>query len=343
MDICGGAGISKGPRNLLANGYFSAPISITVEGANIITRSLIVIGQAVLRSHPFFKKELEAFEEPDTSKAIKQFDTALSSHVGLFIMNGFRAIFHNMTIGLFTQGGSAPQPIRKWYKKLSFASIRFAFLADFIVILYQNKLKKKQKIGGRITDALSELYLMSCVLKRFEEDGMPEEDYSVVRLCLQNGLHRFEKAMTEAVDNIDVGALRPVLRLVVSRWGTRIRQASDKLGEDIATNLLKPSAMRDRLTRYVYIPNNTDEAIGTLEAAMRKSVEVEPLMVKVEKALRKGELQRYHNSDWITEAQEKGILNTEEASLVRESEKLTEKAIAVDHFDPKQIHGVDTE
>lgn len=340
MDIHGGKGIIDGPSNYLQSMYQIAPVAITVEGANIITRSLIVVGQAVLRSHPYFKRELEALESPDSVRGLKDFDKAFSSHMIFFASNFLMTLFHNTTGGMLANTSNGPARTKPWYRRLSHASKRFAFLADAIIITYKGQLKKKQKISGRLADALSELYLLSCVLKRFEDDGAHESDYPIVKLCMLNGLYRFESALNSLINNISIVPLRLLLRIVVGQWVGSRKPAPDSLGTIVVSLVLKPSEVRDRLARYVYIPNNITDPIGLLEETFRKSVETEPIMVKVEQAIRSGGLKRFHGIDWIHDAKRQGIITGDEVKKLMEIEQLVERSTAVDHFDPAQIRGI---
>lgn len=341
LDIHGGKGIIDGPSNYLQSAYQIAPVAITVEGANIITRSLIVIGQAILRSHPFFKQILDSLTAVDNEReALRRFDSAFFGQITFFVSNTYRSIFHNLTHGMFARSSAGPQPTRKWYKKLSHASARFAFLADFIVITYQGSLKKRQRIGARLTDALSELYLMACVLKRFEDDGALSEDIPIIELCLQNGLNRFENSLFSLIENLHSPILRWTARVVVFPNPLSKKPASDILAHKVVTLALEPGAVRDRLTKYVYVPQSTKEPVGLLEFAMKKIIDCETALVKIEKSIRSGAVQRHLENDWIEDAYKKGIVTREESEKVREADELVQKVSAVDSFDPKYVTGI---
>lgn len=337
MDIHGGKAIIDGPSNYIQSAYQMAPVAITVEGANIITRSLMVLGQAVLRSHPYFKRELEAFE----NHSVREFDRLLIAHGGYFVSNLFSSLFYNLTGGITARSGKhTPKKLKQWYRALAHASKRFAFLADTMIIVYKSSLKKKQRISGRIADALSELYLLSCALKKFEDDGMAKEDYLILQMVLQNGLYRFEFAINSLIENIRSTPLRLTLRLVVGTWVHAKKPASDKLKSKIVSFVLEPSEVRNRLTQYTYIPSNIDEPVGLLEEAMRKSIEHEHVILKTERAIKAKKINRHYRVDWIKEAQEKNILSKEEANQLEKTNALVERVIAVDDFDPKSIHGI---
>lgn len=336
MDLHGGRAVIDGPSNYLQSSYRILPVAITVEGANIITRSLIVIGQAALRSHPYFREELEALETSNAGK----FDKALVGHISLFVSNIFASFFHNVTFAFFTNGSKGPKQTRYWYRQLARASRNFAVLADTMILLHRGLLKKRQSVSGRLTDALSELYLLSCTLKRFEDDGAHSSDYPVLELCMRNGLQRLDNSMNGIIENVSNTPLRLTLRLVVSPFGRNRKGALDKLRMKVAEEVLNDGEVRDRLTRYIYLPEDASEPIGLLEAAYRKSIEVEDIIVKVEKAIRAGDIERYLDNDWIGDAEKQNIITSKEAEDLREANEMVMKASAVDHFDPKEIHGI---
>ncbi len=340
MDIHGGKAVIDGPSNYLQSTYQIIPVAITVEGANIITRSLIVIGQAVLRSHPYFGKELRALESNGGRMDRIDFDRALAGHAVHFMKNVIRSLIHGISFGAFARSAHGPRSTRRWYRQLSRYTASFAFLADFLIIYYRGALKKKQKIGGRVTDALADLYLLACVLKRFEDDGALKEDYPIVELCLRNGLARIESSFTSIIDNQPSFFVRLLLRIVVLPFGRRQKPASDRLATTVVSSLLVPSNLRDRLTRYIYIPEGTNDSVGLLELAMKKSVEAESALIAVDKAVRSGNLSRYHGSNWLKDALDLGVVTDGEYKQLVEVESLVEKAIAVDHFDPSEITGL---
>jgi len=344
MDIHGGKGVIDGPSNYLQSAYQMAPIAITVEGSNIITRSLVVIGQALFRSHPYLRKELEALESAGTTfgASLKQFDRALLRHVGLFITNFFALLGDNVTGGRFEKSGSGPKQTRPWYRALSHGSKRFAFLADIIIVLYQGRLKKKQKIAGRLADALSELYLLSCVLKRFEDDGAHTSDYPIVELCMHNGLARFERNLEFIIHNLHTWPLRLLLRSIVFPFGYTAHPAKDSVETAAVEPLLALTETRERLTRYTYIPSSVADPVGLLEEAFRQSVALEETLLKIDKAVRAGTLKKYKKSDWVRDALQNALITETEAQSLKELELLTTKVAAVDHFYPFDSKGVRT-
>jgi len=334
MDIHGGRGICDGPSNYLQSAYQMAPIGITVEGANIVTRSLITFAQGVLRAHPYMYLEMNSCTHLDEKQGLVTFEDAFLGHISLLISNVCRSFFHNVTRGVF---GDAPKNIpyrvAKLYRQLWRASCNFGYIADITATFLGGKLKKKQKIGGRLADALSELYFLSCVLKRYEDDGFPEDDYSIVELCAMNSLYRFRNAIHGVVNNFPNAFIRSILKVLLFRFGTNWKQGSDELGHAAVSLVLKPSETRNRLTRFIYISNNSDDPTALLETAFKKSVKADPAYQKVRGAVKKGMLPRLFVGDWIEEAERKKILTEEESKIIQEAEKLAKHVIAVDHFD----------
>jgi len=337
MDIHGGRGICDGPANYLQSAYQMVPVGITVEGANILTRSLITFAQGALRAHPYLFKEIQAAQQTDPAKGAAEFEPLLMDHVAFSVSNLFGALFHNVTLGLFANAPSDAGRTAGWYRQLWRAARTFAFVADLIVAMLGGGLKTKQRITGRMADALSELYLLSCVLKRYEDDGRILADMPFVELAARNGLHRFQVAIGGAIDNFPIAPARWLMRLVAFPLGARMRPASDRLARTAVALVLEPGEARDRLTREIFVSHDANDPTGLLEHALPKVVAAEDAQRKLERAVRKGEIKRYHGRDWIGEAVSKGIVTAAEAVQLREAEDLTARVIAVDHFDPEEL------
>jgi acyl-CoA dehydrogenase len=280
---------------------------------------------------------MQACQDKDEQRGLDAFERAFLDHVSFAISNAFGAFFHNITGGMF---GAVPQNAygtAEWYRQLWRASRNFALVADMTVGLLGGGLKTKQKLTGRLADALSELYLLSCVLKRYEDDGRPPNDRFIVGFAARNALYRFQVAMAGTIDNFPVAWARVLMRLLVFPAGRPYRPASDRLGSRIVELVLAPGDVRDRLTRYLYVSSDANDPTGLLEIALAKVVEAEPIERKLERAVRSGLVRRYHGLDWIGEAQAKGVLSPSEAQILREAEALTQHVIAVDHFDPAEV------
>ena len=337
MDIHGGRAICDGPNNYLQSAYQMVPVGITVEGANILTRTLITFAQGALRSHPYLYKEVQAATDPDRARGLAAFDQAFGGHIAFSLSNATGAFFHNLTGGMMASAPGDANRLSEWYRQLARASRSFAFVADLTVAMLGGGLKTKQKITGRMADALSELYMLSAVLKRYNDDGRPEGDLAIVELAARNGLHRFQEAIGGVIDNFPVAAARPLMRVVVFPLGRRYKPAPDALGRVVAKHVLEPGSARDRLTRDIFISKNVNDPTGLLEVTLEKVIAAEPVEKKLEKAIRDGVVARYHGLDWFGEAVKKGVLTEAEGAQLKELEGLVARVIAVDHFDPAEL------
>ncbi len=336
LDIHGGRGICDGPSNYLQSAYQMVPVGITVEGANILTRSLIAFAQGALRSHPYLLSEIEALSDEDRAQGLERFEAVFDDHRAFLFSNATGALFHNMTFGKFAAAPLDAGEMTRWWKQLSRASRSFALVADLTVALLGGGLKTKQKITGRMADALAELYLLSSILKRYQDDGRQWADRKLVGYCAQNCLARFDAAMRGVLDNFPVRWAAWIMGPLVLPFGVR-RAASDKDAKTIVRQALQPGVFRDRLTRDIYVPNDARESLGLLEVALEKTIANEDAEKKLERAIRKGEIQRFHDRDWIQQAETKGVLTSEEARELAELRDLVARVIAVDDFSPDDL------
>ena len=332
LDIHGGRGICDGPSNYIQGAYQMVPVGITVEGANILTRSLITFAQGSLRSHPYLFAEIEALTDGDVEAFEKLFD----DHRAFLFSNAAGALFHNVTFGVFAGAPVDAGDMKHWWRQLSRASRSFALVADLTVALLGGSLKVKQKISGRMADALAELYLLSSILKRYEDDGRQGADNNLVAYCARNGLARFDQALCGVIDNFPVRWAAWLMRPLVLPFGSR-RPAPDKDAKTIVRFALAPGAFRDRLTRDVYTPQGIDDVTGLLEATLEKVVVCEEAEKKLERAIRKGEIKRLHDRDWIRCAEEKGVLTTDEARELAILGDMVARVIAVDDFPTSEL------
>jgi len=330
MDVHGGRAICEGQRNYLANAYQSIPISITVEGANILTRTLIVFGQGAMRCHPFLLAEMEGAQQRD----VRAFDEAFCGHVRFVLGNLAQATWHNLTGGRFASAPAGADPrVARWYRQIGRTSATFVAIADLCLITLGGALKRKEKLSGRFADALSAMYLSSCVLKRFADDGHPAEDLPLVRWNLRRNLHEAQESLRGLVDNIPLKPLSWLLRLVAFPLGARLRPPSDRLGHQVASLLLEPGAVRDRLTRGMYRQDDPEDPTGCLEDALEKVTRAEP----VERALRDARKAGSLDVGSLDEAVARGVISVEDAALVTAARDATDFVIAVDEFGPEDF------
>ena len=333
MDIHGGKGICLGPSNWLGRGYQLMPIGITVEGANILTRSLIIFGQGAIRCHPYLLREMRAAKELAGEAASREFDRAFTAHVGHVVANAVRAFVLGLSGARLARPPAAAAPeLRRYYQRLDHLSAAFAFLADVSLLAMGGALKRREKISGRLGDVLSMMYLVSATLKRYEDDGRPREDLPFVHASVRDALWQAQQAIDAIYTNFPVRWLRPLLRFVVFPFGTPFRPPKDRDNHRCARLLLEPGAARDRLTDGVYVSRDEREATGALEAAFLATVACEPIEAKLRAAVRDGALLAQPGSDLAALAHAKGILEAEELQRWQRKEALRRRVIAVDDF-----------
>jgi len=332
MDVHGGKGICMGPNNYLARAYQQTPIAITVEGANILTRSMIIFGQGAIRGHPWVLKEIAATREADRGKAVADFDRAFCGHVAFGISNFARALWMGLTRGAFVfdvPGGSAT---RHFYRQFTRLSSAFALAADLSMFVLGGALKRRERLSARLGDILSLLYLGSAALKRFEDDDRPPEDEPFLQWALEDTLVRIQDAFYGLFENFPSRPLAAFLRLVIFPWGREYRLPTDRLGSRVVGLMMEPSAARDRLTKGVYISPDENDPIATLEAALRAVIAAEPVEAKLRAALRDGRVETAYGELAAERAHEQGVLSPEEFALFERARALRRRVIMVDDF-----------
>ncbi len=337
MDVHGGRAICEGPSNYISNAYQALPVSITVEGANILTRSLIVFGQGAIRCHPWLFKEMQAAKNENRIQGLHDFDRAIAGHIRFMLSNAGRAAFHNLTAGRCL---SAPVngPQAKWYRHLHRASTNFALVADAALLLLGGEFKRREKLSGRFADILGEMYFISAVLKRYEDDGCHPEDMALVKWVCLNSLYTIQERFDAILHNFPSRLVAWKLRWIIFPLGKRWRPVDDALGHRLASILLEPSAQRDRLTEGIYIGKDRDDITGCLEYAMKLVIESDVLDARIRRAIRDGRLQVDPLLDLVEQAEAQSIISTAEAELLKETERAVRRAIDVDDFAPAELH-----
>jgi acyl-CoA dehydrogenase len=265
MDIVGGSGICRGPRNMLEKLYTSLPIAITVEGANILTRSLIIYGQGAIRCHPFIQKEMSAISE----KNLDAFDHAFFGHVTFLFKNLFSSFLHAITASVFAKG-SKKTDVEIYFRRLSRMSAAFAFLSDSAMGTLGGKLKRYEKLSGRFADALAWMYLASSSLKRYHQEGQKTEHRDFVRWSCEHALFLIQEALAGIVDNFPNRIVGCFLSFVIFPLGRRYKKPSDILGGKIARSVMENHEVRNALTSNIFIPNRSELGLGRLEEAFEK-------------------------------------------------------------------------
>jgi acyl-CoA dehydrogenase len=342
MDIMGGAGISFGPRNLIGEIYVATPIGITVEGANILTRTLIIFGQGALRAHPYAFKEVNSIDKGD----LAGFDEAFWGHVGHVVRNSFRSIMLSLTRGYL-----APAPVhsqlKMYVRRLTWASASFAIMSDIAMGTLGGSLKFREKVTGRFADILAWMYISTAVIRRFEAEGQKEEDLAFVKYMLKHALSEIQHAFDGLFDNmyaapqkslsgkIIFGTFKFIFKDFFGAW-SRINsigsQASDHLQHAICSAVLKGGSVRDRLTDGIFIPNNTTEQLGRLEHAFKLVHQAEAIEKKMSKARREKIIPKLKGAALVEAALEKSVITKDEYKLMKEAEAARWDAIQVDDF-----------
>jgi acyl-CoA dehydrogenase len=330
MDVVGGAALCRGPRNYLANAHASAPIGITVEGANILTRTLIIYGQGALRCHPYARREVEALAKGDGTTLAK----VLARHTVFFVGSVLRALALGLTRGRAARTGVRGE-LAPYARRLAWASARFAALSDLALVANGARLKQRGRLTGRFADALSWLYLQTATLRRFEAEGRRAEDLPLAQWALAYGEQQIQAAFEGILANFEAPLLGPLLRgpgLLWCRMNALGSAPSDRVAAGVAAILRQPGQQRDRLTAGVYVPTDTSEAIGRLENAFRLAVEAAPILDRIREQSRARRLSAGPPESLAMEAVAAGIVTEAEASLVREAAAAREDAIQVDSF-----------
>jgi acyl-CoA dehydrogenase len=329
MDIMGGRAIIRGPRNLLANAYFSTPISITVEGANIMTRSLIHFGQGAIMCHPYAYKEIEALEKNN----LKAFDCAFFCHINHLISNLVRSIVLSATRGYFIKPFKCDL-ITKYERKISWVSATFALLADIAIARFGGNLKRKEKINGRFGDALSAMYLGVCILKKFDENGRKKEEIPLVEHAMKEQLGKAQIAIEGLYQNLfgSIGKILIFPFAIWARFNSFSCPASDNLQHKVVKDFIKNGPFRESLTEGIYISKDKNDNLGRIENALMLHEKSQSAFDKIRAAIKAKTLPRKHAQDLIEMAFEKSVITSEEKNLMQEAESAVLDAMEVDEY-----------
>ena len=338
MDIHGGKGIITGPSNYLGRLWLSAPISITVEGANILSRNLMIFGQGAIRCHPFVLREMALVHEPDRDEAVKKFDTLLMQHIGFAVSNTASTLVLGLTFGLL---GKAPgnDLTRPYFRALDRIAAAFAMLADLSMMLLGGELKRRERLSARLGDVLSHLYLASAALKRYHDLGHPVEQAPLLRWAMEDCLCKAEQALADTLNNFPNRLLGGVLHVLVFPFGARHKGPSDVLDAEVAAILGRPEgdAALEQILDGVYRPHGHTEALGTLREAFDLLAAAQPLQKKLHKALKNGEFTPAAGQDPIGAALAAGVLDATQAQQLTAAEAARRKVISVDDFAKEQL------
>jgi acyl-CoA dehydrogenase len=330
MDIHGGRGICIGPTNYIARAYQSIPVGITVEGANILTRSMIIFGQGAIRCHPFLMAEMQAAMMEDQLDAEDAFDKALRGHAEYFLTNFCRAFVYGIS-GSHLAPAPYPGRIGDYYQRLGQMSAAFAVCADLVLMVLGGSFKRKEMLSGRFADALGYMFYASAALKKFDADGQPRNDLPLVEWSTKYCLYQVQMALDEILRNFPIKWLGVLVRHTIFPLGLNLRQPNDSLSHRVAALVIRPGEARDRLTAGIYSTDDPNDITGCLEDALHKVIKAEP----IERRLRHDQLEQHGLEDyqqWVGRLKQSGQVSAEEADILLQARAATTRVIMVDDF-----------
>ena len=333
MDVRAGAAIQRGPRNVLARVHAAVPIGITVEGANILTRSMIVYGQGAIRCHPYALEEIRAFEARD----LDRFDRAFWSHVAFALGSAVRAPLLALSGGRLALRVPRDRTTRRLFQRLERLTSAFALVSDAAMVTLGGALKRREKITGRLADVLAWSYLASAALKRFHADGAPAGDLPLVRFACETCFERAEQALDGILRNLPNRPAAWGLRLLALPFGRHERGPDDRLGGEVARAVLDDLDVRERLTAGIFRPPSDEAGLGRLDAALEEAQAALPVEAKLRRAVREGRLAHAPGDDLARAARAAGLLSDGELALLRAAERARDEAIQVDAFSPEEF------
>jgi acyl-CoA dehydrogenase len=344
LDVHAGAGVCLGPKNLLSQLDAYTTVGITVEGANVVTRSLITFGQGALRCHPYLIEELTAANDDDAEVGAWCFDRALLGHVGYAIRNGARALLLGLSGGWLAHAPAGVDPaLAKYWRNFERMSAAFAITTDLLLLSLRGELKRRERISGRMADALSQLYLGTVTLKHYEAAGALPEDRPLVEWSCADCLHTIENSLHEVTANL---ANRPVawlIRILALPLGRRLKRPADRLEQAIASSIMQPGESRERLAAGMFLPQTETERMNIMDRALRKAVEVGPLARRIRAHVRLDAVADDALESRLAECVDAELLTDDEARTVLAAEKLRREVIAVDAFAASEVTPYSTE
>ena len=345
MDVHAGRGIMMGPSNYIARWYQAVPMSITVEGANILTRCLMIYGQGIMRCHPFIKDEIGSLSiyDKDPIKAVSVFDDLFMKHGGYFISNLMRTIIYSLTRGnLSFTDKKIIAPAKHFVKKMNWLSAALAFTTDVSLMILGGSLKRKERLSGRLGDVLSQLYLASAVVKYHSDQNYPDTDNAVVKWVLQNRLYLAQEAFYEFFNNFPNVFVGTLLKWIIFPFGRAFTPPHDRLSHEITQSMVTSNPLRERLTELCFVGKEASDPTGNLENTFIMLPKIQIAMEKMSKALRKKEISKQLSfEEQIQEAVNKKIINVLEAELYQSYENLRKQVISVDEFTPSYALGTE--
>ena len=336
MDVVGGKGIILGPRNIGGRAWQASPIAITVEGANIMTRSLLIFGQGAILCHPWVMKEMKAAQNPDLAAAVDEFDANLFGHIGFAISNAVRSLWFGLTGAKI---GKAPGDAytRRYFRKLDRYAANLALMADVSMLMLGGKLKFKESLSGRLGDVLSHLYMTSAMLKRYHDEGAPQAEQPLLAWAFHDSVHRIETALSAALRNFPVRPVGWLMWALVFPWGRRAVPPGDRLSHRVAALLMSPNEARASLARGVFLTPCENNPGGRIDSYLVKAIAAEPVERKFLKALKNSSIEALDFKSQLDEGVREGWITADERVQLEELRELTLDAITVDDFDAEEL------
>jgi len=336
MDVHGGKAIMMGPKNYLGRPYMATPIAITVEGANILTRSLIIFGQGAMRCHPFVLRELQAARDTDPERGLVEFDEALFSHVGYAISNAARAFFMALTHAKFSRV-PLNTPTRRYYQNVNRYSAAFALATDFAMLTLGGRLKIRELLSARLGDVLSCMYLASCVLKHFENQGRPAEDIPLVEWSVRTLMYHAQEQLHGFLRNFPNRPVAFLLRCIIFPRGRTYSAPSDELAQKLVSLITRTGEARERLSAQAYRTLEPSSPLGLLQEALALSEQLLPLEQKLKQARREGLIRAEYLGFQIDEAERAEVISAREAATLRDYHGKVLHLMSVDDFPPEAL------
>jgi len=331
MDILGGAGICMGPHNYLGRIYQVLPVCITVEGANILTRTMMIFGQGAVRCHPFIYQEMNTLHQADQARALQKFDQLLFRHIGFVIHNLVSSFCLGLTNARFLKVPGDKQT-RRYYRSIARLSVGFATIVDYAMMVLGGSLKRRERISGQFADVLSNLYLCSTVLKFYQDQGCPEDDLPLLHWSCQQTLYKAQQALFEVFKLLPFQPVVWIYYSIIFPTGKGFSAPDDRLLHQTASILLHDSETRDQLTKGIYINEIEDDATGRIECAFKAVLVALPVEKKIHRAQKNKQLAKGNIQDVLNSAVDKKIINSIELKLILEADRLRDLAIRVDDF-----------
>ncbi|WP_339544998.1 acyl-CoA dehydrogenase [Pseudomonas sp. RA_35y_Pfl2_P32] len=338
MDVHGGKAIIMGPNNYLGRSWQGAPIFITVEGANILSRNLMIFGQGAIRCHPFVLKEMALAGREDKEQALKEFDGLLLKHIGFAVSNAASTLVLNLGFG-HLEHSPGDKLSQGYFRALNRQAAAFAMLADLSMMLLGGELKRRERLSARLGDVLSNMYLASAALKRYHDLDSPEHMRPLFTWAMEESLGQSERALDELLSNFPSKVLGCLLRVIVFPFGRRHKGPDDRLGAEVAGVIgrAKGDPTLEELLGGCYRPQTVEDPVGALQHACNLLNAVHPLQKKVQLALKSGQFKPAAGENLIDAALEAGVLQAVEAQSLREAEVARRRVIDVDDFSKEQL------